>query len=70
MRAMPSPRRQHDAGLANLELLLVVLDLLADDVADLRRADLHASFSLGRRLARPSAMVLLMRASCVRTLPS
>src|SRR5205823_3203000 len=36
-------RREHEAGLSDLELLLVFLDLIADDVADLRRADLHRS---------------------------
>ena len=37
-------RRQHHARLANLELLLVLLDLLADDVADLRCTNLHRLF--------------------------
>src|SRR5262249_5876283 len=37
-------------GLADLELLLVFLDLLADDVADLRRTDLHCRVPSGRRL--------------------
>src|SRR5207245_9342592 len=32
---------EHHARLPHPELLLVLLDLLADDVADLRRADLH-----------------------------
>src|SRR5262249_51489087 len=35
-------RGQDHARLADLEALLVISDLLADDVADLRRADLHA----------------------------
>src|SRR5262245_19548461 len=43
-------RREDHSRLTNLELLLVIPDLLADDVADLRRADLHAPVPPGRTL--------------------
>ena len=38
--------RQHGAGLGDRDLLVVVLDLLADDVADLCGADVHGVFLL------------------------
>ena len=37
-------RGQHGAGLGDLHLLVVVLDLLLDDVADLGGADVHGGF--------------------------
>ena len=55
MRAMPSPHGQHAAGLAHLDLALVLLDLPLDDVADFRGANLHSlCSSLRRRVARAS----------------
>src|SRR6185295_17305120 len=44
--------RQDHARLADLELPLVVLDLLADDVADLRGPDLHET-NLPPKIMRP-----------------
>ena len=39
--------REHGAGLGDVDLLAVVLDLLADDAADLVGADFHCDASPG-----------------------
>ena len=63
--------REHGAGLGDVDLLAVVLDLLADDAADLVGADVHVRSSPELRVASASgaAQVLELRPERSRRRP-